>query len=131
MFIKDIGGLCINKRKKIKLNGTYYTVKVDTYANHRIRIQLVGKSNTKDLTIDLQDEYLENGKVFLDPFIKKNSALKDLRKTRIIREICGVLNYNYVDIPIAVLNMGILRKYDNTGVTNHLSKINQYGDYYE
>lgn len=49
--------------------------------------------------------------------------MKVLRKNRIIKDICGVINYNYVDIPVATLNMGVLRKYDNNGVEKHIDEV--------
>lgn len=81
------------------------------------------KKESKDITLDLKDVYLDKGKVFIDPFIKNNGFLKALRKNRIIRDVCGVINYNYIDIPIATLNMGILRQYDNNGVEKHLKEV--------
>ena len=80
-----------------------------------------------DITLNLEDTYLDDGKVFLDPFIKNNGLLKQLKKKRIIREICGCMNYNYVDIPVAILNMGILRQYDYDGVNKHIEKVCCYG----
>lgn len=78
--------------------------------------------------MDLPDAYIDNGKVFIDPYFKSNSLLKQLKKNRIIKEVCGVYNYNYVDIPMAKLNMGILRKYDNSGVNKHLKKVSGYDE---
>ena len=80
-----------------------------------------------NITLDLKDEYIEDGRVFLDPLIKNNGVLKKLIKARIIKEVCCVINYNYVDIPVAILNMGILRKYDNDGVEKHFQLINSNG----
>ena len=37
------------------------------------------------------------------------------------------MNYNYVDIPVAILNMGILRQYDFDGVNKHIEKVCCYG----
>lgn len=68
---------------------------------------------------------MDNGKVFLDPVIKNNGLLKQLKKKRIIRDVCGCINYNYIDIPIAILNMGILRQYDYVGVNNHMEKVSR------
>lgn len=121
----------IDKRKKIKYKGKSYSIKVDTYPNDRICINLINKNDIKELTINLKDEYLENGKIFLDPAIKTNGLVKELKKTRIIKDICGILNYNYVNVPIATLNMGILRKYDNIGVSNYLDKISNYRNHFD
>ncbi len=74
----------------------------------------------------MKDVYLDNGKIFLDPFIKNNGIMKQLKKTRIIKDICGVINYNYVDVPIAILNMGILRNYDYNGVNKHLNEVKNH-----
>lgn len=79
-----------------------------------------------DITLDLKEIYIDNGKVLLDPCIKHNGILKQLKKMRIIRNICGNINYKNVDIPIATINMGILRKYDYVGVNNHLCKTSTY-----
>lgn len=130
-ILKFEGGLYIDKRKKIKYKGKSYSIKVDTYPNDRICINLINKNDIKELTINLKDEYLENGKIFLDPAIKTNGLFKELKKTRIIKDICGILNYNYVNVPIATLNMGILRKYDNIGVSNYLDKISNYRNHFD
>ena len=121
----------IDKRKKIKNKGKSYSIKVDTYPNDRICINLINKNDIKELTINLKDEYLENGKIFLDPAIKTNGLFKELKRTRIIKDVCGMLNYNYVNVPIATLNMGILRKYDNIGVSNYLDKISNYRNHFD
>ena len=52
--------------------------------------------------------------------------MKQLKQTRIIKDICGVINYNYVDVPIAILNMGILRTYDHNGVNKHPNEVKNY-----
>lgn len=121
----------IDKRKKIKYKGKSYSIKVDTYPNDRICINLINKNDIKELTINLKDEYLESGKIFLDPAIKTNGLFKELKRTRIIKDVCGMLNYNYVNVPIATLNMGILRKYDNIGVSNYLDKISNYRNHFD
>jgi len=48
---------------------------------------------------------------------------KHIKKNRIIKDVIGILNYDYVDIPVAKLNMGILREYDSYGVNRHFDKI--------
>lgn len=116
----------IISRKKIKLNGKSFFIGVYTYNNNRIRLKYENQKECHDITLDLPDAYLEDGKVFIDPFTKNNGLLKQLKKSRIIKQICGVYTYNYVDIPIAILNMGILRKYDNDGVNEHLNKVYSY-----
>lgn len=75
-----------------------------------------------DITINLEDSYIDEGKVFLDPFILKNGFINVLKKYRIIREITGLNFYNYIEVPIAKLNMGKLREFDNLGVKNHLKE---------
>ena len=109
-------------RKKIKLNNKVFNISVYTYYNNRIRLKYENKKESHDITLDLKDVYIDNSKVFLDPFIKQNGIYKALKKARIIREICGFINYNNIDVPIAILNMGILRKYDYDGVNNYLRK---------
>lgn len=113
----------IIRRKTIKLKGKKYKIGVYTYNNNRIRIRYENSKECHDITLNLEDVYLDKGKVFLDPVIKSNGLLKVLRKERIIRDIIGSINYNYVDIPVAILNMGILRQYDYDGVSRHLDKV--------
>lgn len=110
-------------RKKIKVKGKSYYISVYTYYNGRIRLKYENSTESHEITLDLKDIYLDDGKVFLDPEIKNNGILKELKKTRIIREICGFINHNYIDIPIAILNIGILRKFDANGVRKHLKKV--------
>ena len=55
--------------------------------------------------------------------IKENGILKALKKSRILRQIDGTLCYNYKLIPIALLNNGILRTYDYSGVLEHMEII--------
>ena len=123
--------MIINQKRKIKLNGKYYNINVTTYKNKRICLEFINKEEKHELTINLEDVYIDNGRVFLNPIVKKNGLLKELKKKRIIKDICGSINYNYIDIPIAVLNMGILRKFDNYGVNKYLQRINGLEDYYE
>lgn len=123
--------MIIDKKKKIKLGKGYYNIIVSIYNNNRIRLSYINNKERHDLTINLEDVYLDDGRVFLDPIVKNDGILKDLKKKRIIKDICGIINYNYMDIPIATLNMGILRKYDNMGVNNHLQKVYKVGDSFE
>ena len=118
-------------KKRIKLFNNYYNIKVGTYDNNRLSIHLINKNEKHNVTLNLKDEYLEEGRVFLDPLIKDNGVLKELIKLKIIREVCSVINYNYVDIPIATLNIGILRKYDNEGVEKHFELITSKRSSYE
>lgn len=113
----------IIKRKKISIKGKRYNISVLTYPNNRIRLKYENKSDSHDITIDLPDSYIESNKVFLDPAIQHNGVLKALRKNKVVKEIVGWFNYNYIDIPIAVLNMSYIRKYDNDGVDEHLKKV--------
>lgn len=122
--------MIINQKRKIKINNKLYRIIVDTYPNNRICLKCQNKNEEHDLTINLEDAFINDGHVFLDPKVKNNGMLKELKKKRIIKDICGVINYQYVDIPIATLNMGILRKYDNEGVNKHLIKVTG-GDLHE
>lgn len=122
--------MIINQKRKIKINNKLYRIIVDTYPNNRICLKCQNKNEEHDLTINLEDAFINDGHVFLDPKVKNNGVLKELKKKRIIKDICGVINYQYVDIPIATLNMGILRKYDNEGVNKHLIKVT-CGDLHE
>lgn len=121
------GGIYIG-RKRIKLKGKNYFISVYTYYNNRIRLKYETNKESHDITLDLKDTYLDNAnKVFLDPFIMSNGLYKQLKKTRIIREICGSTNYNYVEVPIAILNLGILRQYDANGLKKHVEKVHSNG----
>ncbi len=113
----------IIRRKKIKLNGKNYNIGVYTYHNNRIRLRYENNVECHDITLNLNDIYLDKGKVVLDPYIIKNGLMKVLKKTRIIKEISNTINYNYVDVPVAILNMGILRTYDYDGVNRHLERV--------
>ena len=63
----------------------------------------------------------------LDPFITKNGFINVLKKYRIIREITGMGFYNYVEVPIAKINMGKLREFDSMGVRKHQEeRMNKY-----
>lgn len=99
-----------------------YNISVYSYDNGRIRIKYENQKESHDLTLNLKDVYLEDSKVFLDPFIQKNNLLKDLKKSKIIKEVNQIINYNYIDIPVATLNMGILRRYDSIGVNNYIKR---------
>lgn len=108
--------------KKVKFNNKLYNIKVYTYSNGRIRLRYENKSESHEITINLEDSYIDDGKVFLDPFILKNGFTHVLKKYRIIKDITGMGFYNYIEIPIAKLNMGKLREFDNYGVKKHLSE---------
>lgn len=118
----------IINRKKIKLGNKKFYISVSTYSNGRLKLIYENDKESHDITLELSDLYLENGKVFLDPFINNNGLMKQLKKARIIRDLCGIANYNYIDIPVARLNMGILREYDLKGVLNHIERVNQNGE---
>lgn len=109
-------------RKKVKFKGIQYNIGVYTYHNGRIRLKYENKQESHDITLNLDDSYLDDGHVFLDPFILKNGFIHVLKKSRIIREITGMSFYNYVEVPIAKLNMGKLREFDKLGVKKHLEE---------
>lgn len=87
-----------------------------------MRLKYENKNESHDFTLNLDDAYIEDGKVFLDPIVLKDGFINILKKNRIIREVTGIEYYNYVEIPIAKINMGILREFDNYGVKKHLSE---------
>lgn len=120
--------MIIDRKKKIKLGKGYYNIIVNTYNNNRIRLSYINNKERHDLTINLEDVYLDDGRVFLDPMVKKDGILKELKKKRIIKEINDSIIYNNLEIPIATLNLGIIRKYDNKGVNNHLNKVRGNND---
>ena len=112
-------------RKKLKWQGKLWNIKVSTYPSKKICLYLINNTTSKQITIDLSDAYLEKGHLFLDPTTKDNGLLQRLKKERIIRTITGLTNYNYNLIPVALVNMGILKKYDNRGVVEHLNIVNR------
>ena len=91
-------------------------------------IRLVQRSRVYEISIDLDDAYLEERHVFLNPEILDNGLLTILKKYRILKSIDGVLYYNGNSIPIAMLNTGILRTYDKTGTTDSLNNLLVGGD---
>lgn len=119
--------MIIDKRKRLKWNNKIWYVDVLTYPNKRMCLSLRSKNNNKEMTIDLNDVYLDSGRIFLDPDVKDNGILKALKKARIIKNITGVSYYNYLVVPIAIVNMGILRQYDYKGVIEHLDIVSKEG----
>lgn len=115
------------KRKKIKLNGKDFNISVYTYFNKRLRLKCQNNNESHDITINLPDIYLDYGKVFLDPAVVNNGVLNILKKKKIVKDICSTINYNYVNIPIATLNLGILCNYDYIGVQNYVHKVMSNG----
>lgn len=95
-----------------------------------MKLTISNKKQEIEITIDLNDAYLDKGHVFLDPEIKENGILKALKKSRILRQIDGTLCYNYKLIPIALLNNGILRTYDYLGVLEHMEIIANKEDWF-
>lgn len=106
-------------RKKIKCNGKLYNISVHTYNNGRVKLKYENKNESHELTINLEDAYLEDGNIFLDPIVMKNGFLNALKKQKVIKEIKGMFNYNYVEIPVVKLNIGKLRELDYIGVSKH------------
>lgn len=86
-----------------------------------MKIRCENKTRCFDITINLKNSFLDKDKVFLDPFVIQNGLINVLKKNRIIKTITGVTTYNNVSIPIAKLNMGILKSYDKDGVMKYLS----------
>lgn len=112
------GGVIINKRKKLKWNNQLWNLDVKLYSDKRVCLILNNKKETKEITIDLIDSYLDYGHIYLDPNTKDNGILNLLKKNRIIKNISGMTYYNYLSVPVAEINMGILRNYDYNGVLN-------------
>lgn len=93
-----------------------------------MKLTISNKKQEIEITIDLNDAYLDKGHVFLDPDVKDNGILKALKKSRILKQIDGTLCYDYKLIPVALLNNGILRSYDYSGVLEHLETISYKED---
>ena len=70
----------------------------------------------------MYDKVIQDCYVFLHPVTINNGVLKALKKNRIIRDITGSCLYDNTTIPIAKVNMGILRKYDYKGVMKYVSR---------
>ena len=88
-----------------------------------MKLTISNKNQEIEVTEDLSDAYLDKGHVFLDPDVKDNGILKALKKSRILKQIDGTLCYDYKLIPVALLNNGILRSYDYSGVLEHLETL--------
>ena len=71
--------MIIDQRKKIKINNKLYNIVVDTYPNNRIWLKYKNKNEEHDLTINLEDAFIDAGHVFLDPVVKTNGILKELK----------------------------------------------------
>lgn len=91
-------------------------------------ITLYQKKRKYELSLDLDDAFIQERHIFLNPDVEKNGLLKVLKKYRIIKNIDGVLYYNCNSIPIAMLNTGILRNYDKEGTIDALDKMAIGGD---
>lgn len=91
-------------------------------------ITLYQKKRKYELSLDLEDAFIQERHIFLNPEVEKNGLLKVLKKYRIIKSIDGVLYYNCNSIPIAMLNTGILKSYDKNGTIESLNKIAMGGD---
>lgn len=116
----------IIRKKQIKFKNKSYHLIVSTYLNGRLKINLENKHENYEVTIDIPDVCLYDGNILLDPAIINSGILNVLKKIKIIKSIVSVINYNYVDIPVATLNMGKLREYDAVGVKNHFEKLQKH-----
>ena len=92
-----------------------------------MRLRYKSLIESHDITLNIDNVCLDKNKVCLDPSIKDNGLLKQLKKNRIIKEICGFINYNNKDIPIAIINTGILKQYDYHGIMEYQNKVLQNG----
>lgn len=119
-ILKYKGGMFIGK--KVKFNKKHFNIKVYSYYDGGIRLRYENKTESHDITVNIGETFLDDGKVLLDPFILKNGFIKVLKKYRIIREITGITMFGNVEIPIAKLNMGKLREFDNCGVKKYLNE---------
>ena len=117
MWCQNVGG--INIRRKIKFNDKQYNIGVYKYYDGKIKLKYENKTESHDITLNLNDVFLEKGKILIDPFLEKNGLLSVLLKDRIIKDIIYI-TYNYMDIPVAKLNMGVLKQYDKYGVLKYL-----------
>ena len=92
-----------------------------------MRLRYESLIESHDITLNIDNVCLDKNKVCLDPSIKDNGLLKQLKKNRIIKEICGFINYNNKDILIAIINTGILKQYDYHGIMEYQNKVLQNG----
>lgn len=95
------------------------------YYDGKIRLKYESKTESHDITLNLCDIYLVDDKVILDPFIEKNGLIKVLIKNKIIRNVTSI-NYDYIDIPTAKINMGVLKQYDRKGVCKYLNNREEF-----
>lgn len=107
-------------RKKIKFDNKQFNIGVYTYYNGRMRLKYENKNECHDITLNLKNDYIEDGKIFLDPAIMQNGLIYVLKRNRIIKEITGFSYFNNIEVPIARVNMGKLREFDKYGVKKHL-----------
>lgn len=89
------------------------------YPNDKIYLKCENDKQSYDITLNLKNIYVDEDKVLLNPIIINNGLLRKLMKARIIKEICSFTTYDGINIPIAKLNMGILKKYDSIGVKKY------------
>jgi len=108
------------QRKTIKFNNSTYYVGVSTYPNKRVCLTIENKKEKHYITINFDELYVNKNHVLLDPIITRNGLLRILKKKRIIKSIYGATNYGHVPIPIAEINLGILKRYDYLGVMEYL-----------
>lgn len=86
-----------------------------------MRLKYYNRTESHDITINLKDAYLDEDKIFLDPYVVKSNLINALKKSRVIRCITGISYYKNLEIPVAQVNMGILRSYDKFGVKNYIN----------
>ena len=111
-----------NIQKKINYNKKLYRLIVSTYSNGRICLELENNTSIYEITTDLPDVYCLDNLVFLNYNIVSNGILNILKKLKIVDKVVSTFHYDYAEIPIAKLNIGKIRKYDNNGVNQHLNK---------
>lgn len=106
-------------KKKIKYNNELYNISVKVYPSKRLCLFLINKHNKIEVTIDLPDTKISDGLILIDPNVANTNLINVLKKIRIIKEIVSVIGYNYVCVPIARINFGKLREYDNFGTNKY------------
>ncbi len=121
---KNIGGIKI-KRKKLKFDNEQFLISVYSYSNGRLRLKIENNKESHDISMDLKDTILDNSSILIDPVVLQNGLINYLKKARIIKEMTSSINYGYTVIPIAKLNMQILRKYDSYGVTKYYERLEE------
>lgn len=74
-----------------------------------------------DITTNLENIYLKEGSIFLNPIIIEKNIFNALKKSRVIKELVDTITKDNQVVGIAKINLGIIKKYDSQGLRKHLN----------